>query len=76
MTQHSNQPISDEAIRTFVAGTDSTARLAIHLYGADLTEDLWQLRIDGPVYRRTLVLGRFRWYRQFRVWMVRRGKQS
>ena len=36
-------------------------------------EALWQARIDGPVYRQTPLLGRFRWYRRFRVWQLRRS---
>lgn len=35
-------------------------------------ESAWQWRIDGPVYRRTPILGRFRWYRRLRVWWLRR----
>lgn len=35
-------------------------------------ELLWKQRIDGPVYRQTPVLGRFRWYRRLRVWWLRR----
>jgi len=34
--------------------------------------DIWEQRIDGPVYRRTPLLGRFRWYRQLRVWWLRK----
>jgi hypothetical protein len=35
-------------------------------------EMLWAMRVDGPVYRQTPVLGRFRWYRRLRVWWLRR----
>jgi hypothetical protein len=33
-------------------------------------DSLWQLREE--LYRETPVLGRFRWYRQLRVWNIRR----
>jgi hypothetical protein len=35
-------------------------------------EHIWQQRIDGPVYRGTFILGRFRWYRRLRVWWLRK----
>lgn len=35
-------------------------------------ENIWQQRMDGPVYRSTFILGRFRWYRRVRVWWLRR----
>ena len=34
--------------------------------------DIWEQRIDGPVYRSTPLLGQFRWYRRLRVWWLRR----
>jgi len=34
--------------------------------------DIWQQRIDGTVYRRTPLVGRYRWYRRLRVWWLRR----
>jgi hypothetical protein len=37
-----------------------------------LQAEIQQTNIDGPVYRQTPILGRFRWYRRFRVWKLRR----
>jgi hypothetical protein len=37
-------------------------------------ESLWQRREE--LYRETFLLGRFRWYRRFRVWWIRRQLRS
>ncbi len=39
---------------------------------ASSDENIWQQRMDGPVYRSTFILGHFRWYRRMRVWWLRR----
>lgn len=45
--------------------------IRLSLLSPDFDES-WQARVDGPVYRRTPILRRFRWYRRLRVWWLRR----